>query len=133
MTFQESECFSRIFVVSKNVSFSQSESDDRRHFLTSMTHAQHKHVFAISTLEIKMADGTCNLSEPQVDYGQTTNSVSYETNKRALETDREDYVNAKRANFNGMSKIQGAKFAHFSALLPDSSRPDVFQFSRVHS
>jgi hypothetical protein len=61
--------------------------------------------FEISTLEIKMADGTFYPSETKVGYGQTTNSLGYETNKRALETDRDDYVNVKRANYEGRSKV----------------------------
>jgi hypothetical protein len=51
-----------------------------------------------------MADGTYYPSETTVDYSQTTNNPSYETNKRSLEADREDYVNAKRANYSGRLK-----------------------------
>lgn len=54
--------------------------------------------------KIKMADGTYYRAEPSPDYSQTTNNVSNETHKRALENDKEDYVSAKRPNFNGRSE-----------------------------
>ena len=81
-----------------------------------------------------MADGTYYPSETTADYRQTTNNVGYETNKRALETDREDYVNAKRANYNGKLLFYGFKFVELSALATDiRDRMCSFGFSRVHS
>lgn len=48
-----------------------------------------------------MADGTFYLPETTVDYNQTTNNSGLETNKRALESDQDDYARAKRANYSG--------------------------------
>ena len=76
----------------------------------------------------KMADGAYHFTADAIDYSQTTNSLSYETNKRTLENDKEDYGSAKKAMYSGELEFKCSEFRICLRAYRASSRTGCVAF-----